>query len=325
MTTLNNVRCAQEAEFRHGDRNGCLKGTRGAVISKIELWANDTGTPPVYWLNGLAGTGKTTIAQSIAERFFSDGQLGASFFCSRNFEDRSNLKFIFPTLAVQLARRYTEFRPIFVSLVQSDPGIVHESLYNQADKLIFQPLKESSISTVIIIDALDECKDEEPASAILSVLGRFVSEFPSIKFFLTGRPEPRIREGFRLHLLASATDVFVLHDVSPEHLESHEANNEPTADDATHPQESTLVDETGESEKEDPIATPTRKKQPRRRWGKKKKGSAPADNDEPEGETETDVAEEGPTKIQPIISTPVTAVTPSPPALIVSEEVLGMF
>jgi hypothetical protein len=213
MSALNNIRCAQEAEYRHGDRNGCLNGTRGAVMSKIELWANDPNTPPVYWLNGLAGTGKTTIAQTIAERFFADGKLGASFFCSRNFEDRSNLKLIFPTLAVQLARRYTEFRQIFISLVQLDPGVVHESLYNQADKLVFRPLKESTISTVIIIDALDECKDEEPASAILSVLGRFVSEFPSVKFFLTGRPEPRIQEGFRLHLLAKATDVFVLHHV----------------------------------------------------------------------------------------------------------------
>jgi hypothetical protein len=155
----------------------------------------------------LAGTGKSTIAQTIAERLFADGQLGASFFCSRDFEDRSNLEFIFPTLAVQLARKYTEFRSIFVPLVQRDPGIAHESLYNQMDKLIVQPLKESGISTVIVIDALDECKDDEPASAILSVLGRLVSEIPKVKFFLTGRPEPRIQTGFRLPLLAKVTDV----------------------------------------------------------------------------------------------------------------------
>ena len=164
-------------------------------------------------MNGLAGTGKTTIAQTVAERVFSDGQLGASFFCSRDFEDRSNLQLIFPTLAVQLARRYTEFRSILVPLVRSDPAIVHESLYGQMGKLIVGPLIRSAISTVIVIDALDECKDEEPASAILSVLGQFVSQIPKVKFFLTGRPEPRIREGFRLPLLAEATDVFVLHEV----------------------------------------------------------------------------------------------------------------
>ena len=171
-------------------------------------------------MNGLAGTGKTTIAQTISERTFAAGNLGASFFCSRDFEDRSSLDLIFPTLAVQLARRYTEVRSIFVPLVQSDPGIVRESLYNQMDKLIVRPLRESAISTVIVIDALDECKDEESTSAILSVLGQLVSQIPDVKFFLTGRPERRIREGFRLPLLSEATDVFVLHDVEPRQIDS---------------------------------------------------------------------------------------------------------
>jgi len=146
---------------------------------------------------------------------FAARQLGASFFCSRDYSDRSNLHFIFPTLAVQLARKYTEFRSIFIPLVRSDPGIAHESLYNQMKKLIVEPLEESAISTVIVIDALDECKDEKPDSAILSVLGQFVSQIPKVKFFLTGRPEPRIREGFRLYLPADTTDVFVLHNVEP--------------------------------------------------------------------------------------------------------------
>ena len=170
-------------------------------------------------MNGLAGTGKSTIAQTVAERVFADGQLGASFFCSRDFEDRNNLQLIFPTLAVQLARNYFEFRSVFISLARSDPGIAHESLINQVEKLIVQPLKESGISTIIIIDALDECKDEEPASAILSVLGRFVSELPKVKFFITGRPEPRIRDGFRLPLLVGVTNIFVLHGVEPNEVD----------------------------------------------------------------------------------------------------------
>ena len=174
----------------------------------------------MYWLNGLAGTGKTTIAQTIAERTFANGQLGASFFCSRDFEDRNNLRLIFPTLAVQLARNYADFRSLFVPLVQSDPGITQESLFNQMDKLIVQPLKGTCVSTVIIIDALDECKDDEPASAILFVLGQLVSEIPKVKFFVTGRPEPRIREGFRLPPLAEATRIVVLHEVEPSQVDS---------------------------------------------------------------------------------------------------------
>ena len=171
-------------------------------------------------MNGLAGTGKSTIAKTIAERLFADGQLGASFFCSRDFEDRRNLQFIFPTLATQLARKHTEFRSVLTPLIQSDPDIAYEPLYDQMKKLIVQPLNESGISTVIVIDALDECEDEEPASAILSVLGRLVSEIPKVKFFLTGRPESRISEGFRLPLLEEITDVFVLHEVEPDQVDS---------------------------------------------------------------------------------------------------------
>ena len=160
----------------------------------------DFNSSPVYWLNGLAGTGKSTIAKTIAERLFAAGRLGASFFCSRDFEDRRNLQLIFPTLATQLARKYSEFRSILIPLIQSDPNIAYESLCDQMRKLIVEPFNESNISTVIVIDALDECEDEESASAILSVLGRLVSDIPKVKFFLTGRPEPRISVGFRLPL-----------------------------------------------------------------------------------------------------------------------------
>ena len=221
MAILNNFCRAQGAGYQHGGRKGCLKGTHRTVLDEIELWAGDFNKMPVYWLNGLAGTGKSTIAQTIGERMFAEGRLGTSFFCSRDFEDRSNLQFIFPTLAVQLARMYPKFRSIFIPLVQSDPDIAHESLYNQMEKLIMRPLQESAVSAVIIVDALDECKDEEPASAILSVLAQFVSKVPKIKFFLTGHPEPRIRKGFRLPLLREATDVFVLHEV-----ESHQVNSD---------------------------------------------------------------------------------------------------
>ena len=189
-------------------------------MGKIELWARDFDKPPVYWLNGLAGTGKSTIAQTIAERLFADGRLGASFFCSRDSSDQSNLQLIFPSLAVQLARRYTSFRSIFIPLVQSDPEIAYDSLYDQMNKLIVKPLKKSDISTVIVIDALDECQDDEPTSAILTVLGQLVSQVPRVKFLVTSRPDPQIQEGFRLPLLAKVTKEFLLHEVERKEVDS---------------------------------------------------------------------------------------------------------
>ena len=98
-------------------------------------------------------------------------------------------------------------------MVKNDPEIFDESLSGQMDKLIVQPLVQSAISTVIVIDALDECIDTKPVSAILSVLGQFAAKIPNVKLFVTGRPDPRIREGFRLRPVAKLTGVLVLHEV----------------------------------------------------------------------------------------------------------------
>ena len=170
----------------------------------------------IFWLNGLAGTGKSTIAQTFAEMTFADGKLGASFFCSREFEGRSNLQAIFPTLAFQLAYKYPHFRKKLLDVLKVYPDVGRESLCSQMERLIVGPLKATHIPTLIIIDALDECNDREPASAILSILSRYVNEIPSVKFFITGRPEPRIRSGFRLRPLLPITEVLKLHEVMPE-------------------------------------------------------------------------------------------------------------
>ena len=220
MLVLNGSRRAHGAGYRHGNRNGCLKGTRESVLAEIEHWTKDFERPPIFWLNGLAGTGKSTIAQTAAEVLFADGHLGASFFCSRGVEDRSNLQLIFPTLAFQLAQQYPKFRSSLIPLLRSNPDLTHESLQDQMRSFIVRPLQSAELSTVIVIDALDECKDDEPESAILLVLGKLVSSIPGVKFFITSRPETHIMSGFRGPLLKKSTDTFILHDVEPRTVDS---------------------------------------------------------------------------------------------------------
>ena len=201
LILLKGMHHTADAGYRCGNRQGCLRGTRKEVLWDIEQWLIGQSGQHIFWLNGLAGTGKSTIAQTFAETAFADGKLGASFFCSRDFQDRSNLQAIFPTLAFQLARKEPLFRRELLQALKIDPDVARESLCSQMEKLIVEPLKAANIPTLIIIDALDECKDEEPASAILSILSRYVDQIPNVKFFITGRPEPRIRSGFRLKSL----------------------------------------------------------------------------------------------------------------------------
>ena len=202
-----------DAGYLCGNRQRCLKGTRKEVLLQIERWLTNEGDHRIFWLNGLAGTGKSTIAQTFAEIGFADGKLGASFFCSRDFEDRSNLQAIFPTLAFQLAYRYPRFQEELLRVLKVNPDVGRESLNSQVEKVIVRPFAATKIPTLIVIDALDECKDKEPASALLSVLSRYVHEIPEVKFFITGRPEPPIREGFRLESLRPITDALKLHEV----------------------------------------------------------------------------------------------------------------
>ena len=208
------------AGHRSGNRQGCLGGTRTDILLQLEDWLENEKNQRVFWLNGLAGTGKSTIAQTFAEITFGEGKLGASFFCSRDFEDRSNIQAIFPTLAFQLAYKYPSFRDQLLQVLRVNPEIGRESLCSQLEKVIVGPLKATHISTFVIIDALDECKDNEPASAILSILSRYMDEIPDVRFFITGRPEPRIRSGFRLKSLRPITEVLKLHDVDRSSVDS---------------------------------------------------------------------------------------------------------
>jgi len=199
----------------------CLPGTRESVLQDIIHWAKNPHGQRVYWLDGLAGTGKSTITQSFSEMAATEGILGASFFCSWDYLNGKELKNIFPTLAFQLAHYYPHFQSTLIGVIKKDPTLVHASLISQLENLLVNPLSRKNISCVIVIDALDECIDDQPSSAILSVLGRFVDQVPLVKFFITGRPEPRIRTGFRLPLLQPLTQVFLLHEV-----ESSSVNND---------------------------------------------------------------------------------------------------
>jgi hypothetical protein len=201
------------AGYQSGHHEKCLPGTRVSVLQDILLWAKSPQGKNVYWLNGVAGSGKSTIAQSISGALADDGSLGASFFCSRDYLDRRELKNIFPTLAHQLACRYPHFRNRLINTIKRDPTVAHSSLITQLEDLLVKPFSEGDVSCVIVIDALDECIDDQPASAILSVLAQFVKELPLVKFFITGRPEPRIRNGFRLPLLEPLSQIFRLHEV----------------------------------------------------------------------------------------------------------------
>ncbi|QGI99151.1 hypothetical protein CEK26_012220 [Fusarium fujikuroi] len=81
----------------------CLPETRVELLAQIDKWAERSESKTIFWLNGMAGTGKSTISRTIAQRQLERGCLGANFFFKRGEGARGNMSKLIPTLARQIA------------------------------------------------------------------------------------------------------------------------------------------------------------------------------------------------------------------------------
>ncbi|KAK7676711.1 hypothetical protein QCA50_020343 [Cerrena zonata] len=96
LTTL------KPADMNAANRPLCLHGTREGVLQRIMDWVEnvDDDGQNILWLHGLAGSGKSTIANTIARHTHEIGRRGAFLFFERNKTDRDA---VVRTMAVQLA------------------------------------------------------------------------------------------------------------------------------------------------------------------------------------------------------------------------------
>ena len=181
-------------------------------------WAADDGDTSVYWLNGMAGTGKTTIAFTFSQILDNIRALGASFFCSHLDTDSSNANLIFPTLAYKLARHSTAASNALLNALESDRNVGYKTMRDQFLNLIVTPTKAASegVSTsprplIIVIDALDECSNQNDVRDMLTII-RQHSPTLRLKFVITSRPERQIKNVFRQEG-TSRYSKFILHEI----------------------------------------------------------------------------------------------------------------
>ncbi|KAF7376779.1 WD40 repeat-like protein [Mycena sanguinolenta] len=181
-------------------RQACTPNTRENLLDRLEAWALDpvVGTEDqVFWLSGMAGTGKSTIAYTLCERLRVCGRLGASFFCSRNEEQTRTRKSIIPTIVGQLVYAY---KPL-VDILCDAPLRVHDpNPKAHITELLVGPWSaawklERQAPFVIVIDALDEIEDNQGTEFIKQLISS-LSQRPlyGLKFFLTSRPHPDIKK-----------------------------------------------------------------------------------------------------------------------------------
>jgi hypothetical protein len=103
--------------------------------------------------------------------------------------------------------------------VRERSDIIHQSLREQWSQLVLRPLSKVDngchSSYVFVIDALDECNDNNNIRMILQLLVEARSmQRVKLRVFLTSRPEIPIRYGFK-QIPNSEHQDFVLHSISP--------------------------------------------------------------------------------------------------------------
>jgi len=98
-------------------------------LETIDRWvqAGADGTS-VLWLHGPAGAGKSAIAQTVAETCAGRNQLAGSFFFARTAAHRNEVKYLFPTIAVQIALSAPEKRQRLDQILIRDPYIAERAL-----------------------------------------------------------------------------------------------------------------------------------------------------------------------------------------------------
>jgi nucleoside phosphorylase len=183
-------------------KSTCLPNTRIELLHHIQDWAKDQSGKPIFWLNGAAGTGKSTIARTVARAFADQQLLGASFFFKKGEGDCGEAKRFFTTIATQLAHRLSELEPGIKEAINADSKVAEKALKNQFEKLILQPLSKLSnlpaLVLIVVIDALDECEQDNDIRTILQLLSQIRDQkLVSLRIFVTSRPELHIRLKFK--------------------------------------------------------------------------------------------------------------------------------
>jgi hypothetical protein len=101
-----------------------MEGTRVQILAELEKWALDDAAPRVCWLNGMAGTGKSSIAHSFSEVMEENKMLGASFFCSCSAsQEVRDASLIIPTIAYQLCQASPLVQPTISQAIKDKPDV----------------------------------------------------------------------------------------------------------------------------------------------------------------------------------------------------------
>ena len=131
---LSKLLYADGANFDSPERQNepyCLPDTRVDILCQIMEWSADPCQKTIFWLSGMAGTGKSTIARTIARNLTEQKRLAASFFFSRGQGDLSHTGKLFSTIARQFAATSRMLKHYICEAIVEHDNISRQSMRSQ--------------------------------------------------------------------------------------------------------------------------------------------------------------------------------------------------
>ncbi|KAJ7849224.1 hypothetical protein B0H14DRAFT_3452596 [Mycena olivaceomarginata] len=183
---------ATKHEYTDQSKSLCAANTRTEIQADIKQWLSPqpSNCAHIFWIMGIAGSGKSTLSATIVNNLRQEGTpVAAQFFISRNIPETIDPSKIIPTLAKQLAESSLAAAHIIHGTLRKG---FPPSQKEQVQTLLLAPIQElskSSSMVIIVIDALDELQNAaESAMEILSPIA--TRDIPgNVRFIITSRPE----------------------------------------------------------------------------------------------------------------------------------------
>ncbi|KIM78135.1 hypothetical protein PILCRDRAFT_824851 [Piloderma croceum F 1598] len=185
---------------RFDEDHACLRGTRQQLLRDIHVWvqSSDINDPSkrILWLSGQAGSGKSSVANSIAMLFDGLNRLGACFRFKRDTAGLNSPDGLFGNLCYQLSHFNKRLRCETLNMIDAMGNIGSSSLQTQAKKLLVDTTKGAGLvgPIVVVIDALDESGSKALRKPLLLAIAAQLAQLPSsIRVIITSRDEADIR------------------------------------------------------------------------------------------------------------------------------------
>ncbi|TFK59239.1 hypothetical protein BDN72DRAFT_625671, partial [Pluteus cervinus] len=176
------VKVVHSASFNTPEREDpskCHPDTWRAVHNSLAAWRRDPEAGPVQLISGWAGTGKTTIARTMAQHWAKEHQLGGSFAFSKS-SDESTIEWVPAAILHQFLQTFGA--DMNVGQLTQPPIYWHELV----DALVSTspPIPPS---VVIVIDGIDECSTDRQAPLLRHILNSAFDPRSSIKYLISCR------------------------------------------------------------------------------------------------------------------------------------------